>query len=350
MDDYEKFASLPFPLRNSGEITLIEPTKLQAPDIFGSGLIKDKKLVEHPSAEFTAQKIGDVKLLCLRCTPCIITEETHGLSTLALPFWGDQYVFKDGKSIRKIKPGDIHLNPRNGGIVEIGYFSGAVMELEQKRIARTIRSIGETNFHWDPLRSFIGEDRRHNASQGNQGRFNAFFYFVDALLSESTYLPASLGLDDTIYRLLSLAILETNNDLETIQQRWRVSTSNWTNRLDDLVDYIRQNAHLHLTLTDLEEQSHYSGRHLQNLFKERFDCTPMQFVRRQRLSAAMEKLQTADLDDTVTTIARDMGYLYTSNFTNDFQRAFGVKPSVVLRSSRGGGQIACDGWGIVTAI
>ena len=63
----------------------------------------------------------------------------------------------------------------------------------------------------------------------------------------------------------------------------------------------------------------------------------MQFVRRQRLSDAMEKLQTADLDDTVTTIARDMGYRYTSNFTNDFQRAFGVKPSAVLRSSRGGG-------------
>jgi AraC-like DNA-binding protein len=62
----------------------------------------------------------------------------------------------------------------------------------------------------------------------------------------------------------------------------------------------------------------------------------MQFVRRQRLSAAMEKLQTADLDDTVTTIARDTGYRYTSNFTNDFQREFGVKPSVVLRSSRSG--------------
>jgi hypothetical protein len=33
----------------------------------------------------------------------------------------------------------------------------------------------------------------------------------------------------------------------------------------------------------------------------------MQFVRRQRLNAAMEKLQTADPNQTVTTIARDMG-------------------------------------------
>jgi AraC-like DNA-binding protein len=121
------------------------------------------------------------------------------------------------------------------------------------------------------------------------------------------------------------------------QKNWEASTKQWTDIFDDLVDYIRSNAHMNLTLTDLEEQSHYSGRHLQNMFKEKFDCTPMQFVRRQRLFAAMEKLQTADPDDTATTIARDMGYRYTSNFSCDFQREFGVSPSVVLRSSRGGG-------------
>ena len=105
------------------------------------------------------------------------------------------------------------------------------------------------------------------------------------------------------------------------------------------MDFIRQNAHLNLTLTDLEEQSHYSSRHLQSIFKEKFDCTPMQFVRRQRLSAAMEKLETADCGDTVTSIARDLGYRYTSNFCTDFQKEFGVTPSVIMRSSqRGGGR------------
>jgi transcriptional regulator GlxA family with amidase domain len=62
-----------------------------------------------------------------------------------------------------------------------------------------------------------------------------------------------------------------------------------------------------LTLTDLEEQTPYSGRQLQNLFKEKFDCTPMQFARRQRLTAAAKKPQVAGLDDTVPTIARNMG-------------------------------------------
>jgi AraC-like DNA-binding protein len=49
---------------------------------------------------------------------------------------------------------------------------------------------------------------------------------------------------------------------------------------------------------------------------------------------AMEKLQLASCDDTVTNIAREIGYHYTSNFTQDFQREFGVNPSAVLRGAR----------------
>jgi AraC-like DNA-binding protein len=133
-----------------------------------------------------------------------------------------------------------------------------------------------------------------------------------------------------------MSLFQEEGVLENAQEHWGASTKQWTDKLDDLVDYIHSNAHLNLTLTDLEERSHYSGRQLQNLFREKFDCTPLQFVRRQRLSTAMEKLQTAGPGDTVTTIARDMGYRYTSSFSCDFQREFGVSPSVVLRSSRGG--------------
>ncbi len=70
--------------------------------------------------------------------------------------------------------------------------------------------------------------------------------------------------------------------------------------------------------------------------RERFDCAPMQFVKRQRLARAMERLREPAVDDTVARITRDCGYHYTSNFSTDFQRYYGIKPSVVLRSSRGG--------------
>lgn len=110
----------------------------------------------------------------------------------------------------------------------------------------------------------------------------------------------------------------------------------WSSSLDELVGYISSNRCRSLTLTDLEEQSNYSRRHLQTLFQEKFGGTPMQFVRRQRLAAAMEKLQAADAEISVSRIARDGGYRSLSNFSSDFQREFGELPSSVLRRSRRG--------------
>jgi AraC-like DNA-binding protein len=107
-----------------------------------------------------------------------------------------------------------------------------------------------------------------------------------------------------------------------------------TTVLDDLVAFIRATApDQRLSLTDLEERSHFSARYLQVLFREAFDCTPMRFVHRQRLAVAMEKLQTADCAHSVTRIARDCGYGHLSNFTSDFRREFGINPSQVLRGA-----------------
>ena len=92
-------------------------------------------------------------------------------------------------------------------------------------------------------------------------------------------------------------------------------------------------------MADLERLSHYSARHLTTLFRERFNCTPMQFLRRQRLDLAMERLTAPQPGDTVIRIARECGYRHASNFSVDFQREFGSKPSDVLRLSRGSGPL-----------
>lgn len=174
------------------------------------------------------------------------------------------------------------------------------------------------------------------ASKHRQQLIFEFFAYLDSLLTECEYIGRMLGLDEQIYRLMALALDAKAGQSETTNRRWSSGSTKWKGPLDELIDYIGINSHQHLTLTDLEEQSHYSARHLQNLFREKFDCTPMQFVRRQRLKSAMEKLQTADYDTTVTSIGRDCGYRFTSSFTTDFHRQFGVTPSTVLRASRGG--------------
>ena len=272
----------------------------------------------------------------VRSTPFVACHEDGERSTLSMVVAGDAVTSKEGVSSYEVRPGTIHLCPRRGGTVVTGYNSFVLYEIEHKRLQRVITAMGGEEKQWNPERSYVFAVRQSSA----QEKMWSFLSFADQLLGESSYVSAALGLDDHFYRLLGLALLQEEGAVEKIQKRQELATRNWTTPLDDLVDYIRLNPHLNITLTDLEEQSLYSGRHLQNLFKEKFDCTPMQFVRKRKLSVAIEKLQAADFGDTVTGIARECGYLYTSNFTVDFQREFGVNPSAVLKRSRQRGRRA----------
>lgn len=60
----------------------------------------------------------------------------------------------------------------------------------------------------------------------------------------------------------------------------------------DPVDDIISHRCCSITLSNLEEDSHYSARHLQSLFRKKFGCTPMQFVCRRRLVEAIEQWST----------------------------------------------------------
>ena len=259
-----------------------------------------------------------------------------------MPYGGEIVKFKQGAKEEIIRPGDIHLTPRTDNSLEIGYFSGLIIPIEHRHLQRTMRAMSNHTSLHQASHSIIARGDTTEKSAGFLGRFWSFIGYINQLLDESDHLPMAMGLGEQVYRLVAIALFEQHGILQSTEKRRSSQSTDWKNPLDELVDYIQENSHLGLTLTDLEEQSHYSARHLQNLFKEKFDCTPMQFVRRQRLTSAMEKLQAADDDATVTSIGRDCGYRFTSNFTTDFHRQFGVTPSIVLRASRGGVEIGSE--------
>lgn len=303
-------------------------------DLICKGHSQNKPSVTRPSSDFALATIGDIKMVATRTTPCISVAEDEQQITLALLYAGDRYRYQKDDAVQHIEPGSIHLCQRTGGTAYLGYFSGIICEIDRLRLQRTMRAMGVEPFTWNPAMSYVlrKATRRHGCI--SHRHLWSLFSFVDELLAESTYLAAGLGLDEQLYRLLALSLFQQEGILDKVPKLCGVSATHWTPPLDDLVDYIRTHAHLNLSLTDLEEQTHYSGRHLQNLFREKFNCTPMQFVKRQRLTAAHERLQAAADDATVTDIARDCGYRFTSNFSTDFHREFGVPPSVVLRASR----------------
>jgi AraC-like DNA-binding protein len=328
--------ALTFPLRNADKILATHSARKQIDSIESSAHCIYECSRECHRSEIAFMKNGQANISAVRVPPCFTREERGGYRSLTMVVAEERGACNHRNYLRKMEPGGIYLEAGTGGRIGRSYFSGILWDIEQKRLGRTMRSMRVIDDQWNPIDPYTLQEGGAQNAHETQSPLWAFVTFVDQLLGESIYLPESLGLDEQVYRLLAQALFNSEGLQGKAQKNWEASTKQWTDIFDDLVDYIRSNAHMNLTLTDLEEQSHYSGRHLQNMFKEKFDCTPMQFVRRQRLFAAMEKLQTADPDDTATTIARDMGYRYTSNYSYDLQREFGVTPTVVLRSSRGG--------------
>ncbi|MFN9644708.1 MAG: helix-turn-helix transcriptional regulator [Cyanobacteriota bacterium] len=107
--------------------------------------------------------------------------------------------------------------------------------------------------------------------------------------------------------------------------------SNSDRRLDRLLDYISLHLSEPLPLSVLEEQSHYSRRSLHYAFQERFGCSPLQWIRQQRMQMALQRLRNPLPHDSVASVALCCSYRSQSRFRIDFERSFGCKPSAVLR-------------------
>lgn len=292
------------------------------------GLEGDGK--EHLT-EFSPSQIGSLLITSGRTTPVALAYSQADRITVEMCYAGPSR-FRDGLTELRSSAGEILIFPNSGGILCGGHHSGISFSLDKKRLARTAMALWSLDITFGLEPPFVVDVGHHSRLRSP---LFCLFDYIDRVLMEEAYVADGLALDDQVYRLVAIEIgKRVAGGHLSLRQRWKKGRRGGA--LDELIDYIGANTGAAITLTDLQERSHYSARQLQYLFREKFDCTPMQFVRRQLLSRAMERLRVPAADDTVARIARDCGYHYMSNFSADFQRQFGVKPSVVLRQARGG--------------
>ena len=167
--------------------------------------------------------------------------------------------------------------------------------------------------------------------QSQQAALFLSLYRALALLNATVVargtLPASLRLDDLLLRLVGLLLGPLPNEPPP-------RPCGGGGPFEALIDWIEANCHLPLSLSDLESQSHYSRRSLQYAFRQRFGCGPMQYIRRQRLALAKQRLLAPLPGTTVTSVAQECGYLSVASFRRDYQQRFGEPPSGALRRLR----------------
>lgn len=154
-----------------------------------------------------------------------------------------------------------------------------------------------------------------------------FFAFVETVLQHQAVVPEMLRLDDLVVRQLLLLMLPSLGR-EALPQVACSPRDPW---FDRLLEWIDANCHLPLSLSELEARSSYSRRSLQYAFKKRFNCGPMQWVRRRRLDQARQQLLTAPPGTSVRQVALACGYLNLSCFSRDYRQEFGRRASDDLR-------------------
>jgi len=162
----------------------------------------------------------------------------------------------------------------------------------------------------------------------------SLLHTIDTFASVDPELPMHLGLEDVILRQVAcwlqpeLLAAPLGQVCPAVDRRSRAA-------FDELLDYIRAHLDQPLRLSDLEARSFYSRRALQYAFRDKLNTSPVQWIREQRLSRAMEHLQQEGPAASIQAVALACGYRQTSQFSTDFKRRFGLSPSQVKRASLG---------------
>ena len=98
-----------------------------------------------------------------------------------------------------------------------------------------------------------------------------------------------------------------------------------------VIDYLTEHGCNHPNLPDLCEVAHVSERTLQYAFRERYDLSPVQFVRCWHLNSARQLLLSSSHDGkTIGDIAGMCGFLDPSAFARHYRLLHGELPSATI--------------------
>jgi len=102
--------------------------------------------------------------------------------------------------------------------------------------------------------------------------------------------------------------------------------------IETVLEWIEENAHRPLTLTDIAAAGNTSIRTLNRRFHDETGQSPIEWLTGVRIRHAQELLETTD--DGVERITRHVGFPSPSNFRALFQRTVGVSPSAYRATFR----------------
>ena len=285
----------------------------------------DDKLFRHHSSLLT---INGMKIAATASTPIRSKVGKTNKTTLIIPLSGHGSLIADGRTLQWHASSKAVFLPRCGGSSESTNRSVLMVDLDPIRletVARTMLGLGPDS----PSLMNLDTPREIDMQVGRVS-FETVFRQLANLLDQFSLQPELLnqsGIDDAFYRNIAM-MLQPSLFLDA-----STSSSNrkYARRLLDRVcQYIQAHINQPINLTDLERISCMSRRKLHYAFLKRHNCTPMQWVRAERLTLIHNQLNRGIPGDKVTTIALDCGFNKPTAFAAYYNKRFGELPSATL--------------------
>lgn len=282
-------------------------------------------------------RLGGLTLSSSVHAPMVLEAKETECAMVALAYAGSARVTIQHQCFDLLPQQGLLCLPGAAFEAQTGFLQEVLIHLDPARLALTAAAIAGGAHGPRPFRRRLRQPRlvlpRNALEHDLLTTLRRALTTLDAPDLEAAGGFAALGIEDLLLRLLALLFFpellsaqRSGSPPPVPQPREQAFT--------DLLEWMRAHLHSPITLTQMELRSAYSRRNLQILFQERFGCSPMQWLKAQRLEAARQALLHPEADDTVASIARRHGFADLSGFAMGFRRRYAVLPSGVLRLGR----------------
>ena len=288
--------------------------------------IGDSAAFRHKSCVAT---INGMKLIACAHTPVLVDAGDTRNITLKIPCFGGCISTIEGRHYRWSPSEGAMFIPAMARSGHSSIRSMVVIDLDITRLQETTRAmLGLSDNDIDLGLHIARVLPMQTDGIGFAEAFRHLCQLIDTFHGETTTLEF-LGIDDMLYRYIIMMLNPLRFGLTGLSKQVNFGRRS----IDAACGYMQSCLDSRVTLTDLERISGLSARSLQYAFQTRFGCTPMQWLRQQRLMAAQNKLAAPQQGDTVTSIAFSCGYTSLSAFAADYRKEFGKLPSATLAGS-----------------
>jgi len=282
---------------------------------------------------------GSLELVATVGSPCLLESNGHSQPLICLGHAGHAMLNLGSKSFDLHPDTAVILPAHCWTFVSEQGFSVTFIAFDPLRLITTARAMAPGG--WEPPAAFDSPlNNGLSVPSGGDHQCSALVSALNLILPAfgqvgtlgETFLDAFL-LEQQLYRLIAALAFPSLRDTQPTTLTGSAS-ANTDRRLERVLDFIGLHLDQPLCLSVLVEKSNYSRRSLHYAFQERFQCSPMQWIRHQRMILALQRLQQAKPGSTtVRAIAGACGYNSLGRFYVDFQRAYGCRPSEVLRGT-----------------